>query len=140
MARNGDVRGARRAGSRAIRLTSANRRVRSARCLRRRALYEPRMLNARRLVAAFVLGVACGPSGPPPLAPAGIAELVLPADGDTLRRIAAEDDPAGRLERRRTVVAGVDRQLLMPAPDDALVPELFDVVVALAPRMESGAV
>jgi hypothetical protein len=98
------------------------------------------MRNARRLVAAVVLGVACGPSGPPPLAPAGIAELVLPADGDTLRRIAAEDDPAGRLERRRTVVAGVDRQLLMPAPDDALVPELFDVVVALAPRMESGAV
>ena len=28
----------------------------------------------------------------------------------------------------------------MSPPDDALVPELFDFVVALAPRMESGAV
>ena len=97
------------------------------------------MRNAGWLVATLALGLGCGPSTPP-LLPAGIAELQLPADSDTLRRIAADDDASGRLERRKAIVAGVDRQLLMPAPEDALVLELFDFVVALAPRMESGAI
>jgi hypothetical protein len=85
------------------------------------------------------LAVGCATSGPPVL-PAGIAELTLPTDAATLRRIALEEEPTGRLERRRAVLDGLNRQLLMSPPADALVPELFDFVVALAPRMESGTV
>ena len=95
--------------------------------------------RSRWLAATFVVCVGCSAPASYPL-PAGIAEMQLPADAATLRRIAADEDPSGRLERRRTIVAGVDRQLLMPPPDDALVPELFDFVVALAPRMEAGAI
>jgi hypothetical protein len=36
------------------------------------------------------------------------------------------------------VIAGASRQLLSPAPSDALVPELFDFLTAMAPRMEAG--
>ena len=35
---------------------------------------------------------------------------------------------------------GVDRRLLTAPPADALVPELFDFLCALAPRMEAGSV
>jgi hypothetical protein len=72
--------------------------------------------------------------------PTGIAQLVLPMDAESLRRVAAEDDPPKRLERRTRIISGVQRQLLMAPVDDALVPEMFDVLVALAPRMESGTV
>jgi hypothetical protein len=61
-------------------------------------------------------------------------------DAESLRRVAAEDDPPKRLERRTRIISGVRRQLLMAPLDDALVPEMFDVLVALAPRMESGTV
>jgi hypothetical protein len=98
------------------------------------------MAGARNGSATIVLAMLLGcatPQGSPSL-PAGIAELRLPADAATLRRIASDDDLAHRLDRRREILAGLNRQLLMPPPDDALVPELFDFVVALAPRMESG--
>ena len=88
----------------------------------------------------LLVWMGCATAPPPSPLPAGIAELVLPADAATLRRIAAEDDAPGRLERRRDLVAGMNRQLLMPPPDDVLVPELFDVAVALGPRMESGVI
>ena len=61
-------------------------------------------------------------------------------DAASLRRVAAEDDLPKRLERRTQIVAGVQRQLLMAPIDDTLVPEMFDVLIALAPRMESGTV
>jgi hypothetical protein len=94
--------------------------------------------NHRWPMVALAVLVGCAtPHGGPSL-PAGIAELRLPADAGTLRRIATDDDAARRLERRREIRAGLNRQLLMPPPDDALVPELFDFVVALAPRLESG--
>jgi hypothetical protein len=107
---------------------------------------------ARRRVTMLLLGAsmaACAPAGrpltpPTPLPlrtlPAGIAEIRLPADATTLRSVNDEDDAAGRLDRRREVVATLNRQLLMPPPDDHLVPELFDLVVALAPQMEAGVV
>jgi len=85
------------------------------------------------------LAIGCTTSGPPVL-PAGIAELQLPTDAATLRRVASEDEATGRIERRRAVLVGLNRELLMAPPDDRLVPELFDFVVALAPRMESGVV
>ena len=96
--------------------------------------------RSRWTAALLVVCLGCAAPAPYPL-PAGIAELVLPADAATLQRIAAEDDLVDRLARRREIIAGVDRQLLMTTqPDDALVPELFDFVVALAPRMESGTI
>jgi len=88
----------------------------------------------------LLVWIGCATAPPPSPLPAGIAELVLPADAATLRRIAADDDGSGRLDRRRHVVGGMNRQLLMAPPDDALVPELFDFAIALAPRMESGVI
>ena len=89
------------------------------------------------LVAAIVSG--CATATPPPL-PAGIAELSLPADARALTRIAADEDPSGSIARRRDVLTEVSRQLLMTSPPDALVPELFDVLTSIAPRMEAGAI
>ena len=58
----------------------------------------------------------------------------------SLARTAADEKASGTLAQRQAVLADVSEQLLMPLPPDALVPELFDVVVALAPRMEAGGV
>ena len=69
-----------------------------------------------------------------------IAQLTLPMDAASLHRVAAEDDPPKHLERRTRILSGVQRQLLMAPLDEALVPEMFDVLVALAPQMESGTV
>jgi len=88
----------------------------------------------------LLVWIGCATAPPPSPVPAGIAEIVLPADAVTLRRIAAEDDGSGRLDRRRDVVGNMNRQLLMAPPDDAHVPELFDFAIALAPRMESGVI
>lgn len=89
----------------------------------------------------LLLGCATQPPPPPPQQPpplAGIAELVLPADAASLRRTAASEERAGGIETRRGLLAGVHRQLLMAPPDDALVPELFDVLAVMAPRVEAG--
>jgi hypothetical protein len=86
-----------------------------------------------------LLLLGCAPAPPPPL-PAGIAELRLPQDSRGLARIAAEDDPGGSLARRRAALTDVARQLLNAPPPDALVPELFDLLTAMAPRMEAGVI
>lgn len=95
-----------------------------------------------RAALAIVLGavLGCGGTAPPSPLPAGLAELTLPRDSQTLARIAADEEPTGSIARRREVLAGVSRQLLMSPPADALVPEMFDVLTALAPRIEAGAV
>ena len=93
----------------------------------------------RLAVLVLLAAVACSTAPPPPL-PAGIAELHLPRDSRTLARLAAEDDPGGALDRRRGVLGEVSRQLLMAPPPDAYVPELFDLLTAVAPRMEQGAI
>jgi hypothetical protein len=55
-----------------------------------------------------------------------------------LAHLAAEDEQAGGVGRRREVVTDLhERLLLLPAPD-ALVPPLFDVASELAPRVASG--
>ncbi|HEV7732657.1 MAG TPA: hypothetical protein VGR62_10870 [Candidatus Binatia bacterium] len=92
------------------------------------------------LVAASVVVVGCSTTPPPPPFPTGIGQLSLRHDATTLARIAAEDEPTGSLARRRDVVNDVSRQLLTTPPDDALVPELFDLLAAMAPRMESGTI
>jgi hypothetical protein len=91
------------------------------------------------VLAVCLAAVACSTTPPPPL-PAGIAELYLPRDSRTLARLAAEDDPSGTLTRRREVLGEVSRQLLMPPPPDSYVPELFDLLTAVAPRMEKRAI
>ena len=55
-----------------------------------------------------------------------------------LANLAARDEKAGELARRREVVGRMNRQLLMEPPADAHVPELFDVVTLLSPRVASG--
>src|SRR5947207_440124 len=100
-------------------------------------------MRTRPALLALALCVGCSTGGGSPASsstPTGIAQLVLPTDAASLRRVAAEDDPPKRIERRARIVSGVQCQLLMAPVDDALVPEMFDVLVALAPRMESGTV
>jgi hypothetical protein len=90
------------------------------------------------VLSSIWLGCATQPGRPVP--PTGIAQLQLPMDAAALRRIAADEEAKGELARRRDILAGINRQLLMPSPDDVFAPELFDFVVVLAPRMESGTV
>src|SRR5262249_30380574 len=65
-------------------------------------------------------------------------QLLLPANAAELRKTAADEETKGELTRRRDILAGIDRQLLMPPPDGVFVPDLFEFVVALAPRVEPG--
>jgi hypothetical protein len=97
-----------------------------------------RLAPARALIPCLLAAALAGCTGSPaPALPTGIAQIQLRQDAATLRRIAAEDDPAGSLDRRRAVIADLNRQTLMAPPADALVPELFDLVTTMAPRMES---
>ena len=73
---------------------------------------------------------------PPPL-PASVRSLDPPFDVATLRRIAATDETRGCIDGRVRVVADVERQLRISPSEGALVPELFDVVLALARRLEA---
>lgn len=57
-----------------------------------------------------------------------------------LQRVAAREEHSGDLRERRQVVAHTNRLLLMPPPDDALVPELFDLVTQLSARIATGEV
>ena len=88
-------------------------------------------------VFAVALALAAWGCGPAPLLPTGIAQLQLRDDAATFRRVADAEEAAGTLERRRAVIADLNRQLLMPPPRDAIVPELFDLVAVMAPQMES---
>jgi hypothetical protein len=73
---------------------------------------------------------------PPPL-PTSVRELHPPFDAPTLRRIAAADETRRCIDGRIRVVADVERQLRIGPSERALVPELFDVVLALARRLEA---
>jgi hypothetical protein len=55
-----------------------------------------------------------------------------------LSRVAESENTSGKLERRREILAGLNRQLLMPPPPDALVPELFDLVTLVSSRVATG--
>src|SRR5262249_27628248 len=76
-----------------------------------------------RAIAVLALAVACSAPQAPPALPSGIAEMRIPYDAAALRGIASDEEAAKRLDRRREIVAGLNRRLLMPPPDDALVPE-----------------
>lgn len=66
------------------------------------------------------------------------SELVAAGAGWYLHRVAAREAASGDLTRRRQIVAGMHRMLLMPPPPDAMVPELFDVVTLVSQRAASG--
>ena len=91
------------------------------------------------LLITLVTTLGCGMAPPPPL-PSGIAELSLPRDSRTLARIAVQEEPTGSIAERRAILTEVSHQLLMGPPSDALVPELFDFLAAVAPRMEAGSI
>lgn len=91
-------------------------------------------------LSALALLLGCAAQPPPSPLPAGIAALTLPTDSAALRRTAAADEAASSTEQRRELLAGMNRQVLMGPPDDVLVPELFDFVVVMAPRMEAGVI
>ena len=55
-----------------------------------------------------------------------------------LSRVAESENTSGKLERRKEILTGINRQLLMPAPDDTLVPELFDLVTLVSSRVATG--
>jgi hypothetical protein len=57
-----------------------------------------------------------------------------------LSRIAARENASGSLDERRRMLAQMNRYLLMPPPDDAQVPELFDLVTQLSSRVATGEV
>src|SRR5262249_27993531 len=55
-----------------------------------------------------------------------------------LSRVAESETASGTIERRRQILVNVNKQLLMPAPPDALVPELFDLVTLVSSRVATG--
>ncbi len=55
-----------------------------------------------------------------------------------LSRVAESETATGKLDKRRDILTSVNRQLLMPAPPDALVPELFDLVTLVSSRVATG--
>jgi len=57
-----------------------------------------------------------------------------------LGRIAQSEGSSGTVERRRSILTQLNRYLLMPPPDDVLVPELFDLVTQLSSRVATGEV
>jgi hypothetical protein len=55
-----------------------------------------------------------------------------------LSRVAESENTSGKLERRKEILTTLNRQLLMPAPPDALIPELFDLVTLVSSRVATG--
>lgn len=55
-----------------------------------------------------------------------------------LSRVAEAENTSGKLDRRKQILLNLNRQLLMPPPPDALVPELFDLVTIVSSRVATG--
>lgn len=78
------------------------------------------------------------------LATAGVAawywqsQLIGRAAEWYLAGVAGREQDAADVSHRRRVVAAFNRQLLMPPPADAHVPELFDVTRVVARRVATG--
>ena len=66
------------------------------------------------------------------------SQLIGTAGRWYLGRIAASENQNGSVAKRREILAQMNRYMLMPAPDDALVPELFDLVTQLSSRVATG--
>ncbi len=57
-----------------------------------------------------------------------------------LERVAAEDQASGRITRRRPLIEGIHRRLLLEPPPEAMTAELYDVATLLASRIATGEV
>jgi hypothetical protein len=55
-----------------------------------------------------------------------------------LTRVAAKDEARGEIGGRRQLLEQIHRRLLMPAPPEAFVPELFDFATVLSSRVANG--
>jgi hypothetical protein len=66
------------------------------------------------------------------------SQLIGHAGSWYLGHIAASENQTGSVAKRRDILAQLNRYMLMPAPDDALVPELFDLVTQLSSRVATG--
>jgi hypothetical protein len=55
-----------------------------------------------------------------------------------LTRVSDAETSSGTIDRRRQILSTINKQLLMPAPPDALVPELFDLVTLVSSRVATG--
>lgn len=89
----------------------------------------------RWLLGLLLLAVTCGV-----LAWRWQSEIIGSAAGWYLGRMARAEQASGGLARRRDAVSRLNRTLLMPAPADPLVPELFDLMTALSSRVATGEV
>ena len=87
------------------------------------------------LLGLLVIGVAGGALGW-----VYQSELIGMASRWYLSRVAAKENETGDLTKRREILARIHGQLLMPPPDDRLVPELFDFSTALSSRVATGEV
>ena len=56
----------------------------------------------------------------------------------SLERISALEESTGGIANRRGIVGTIHRRLLMPAPPDGMVPELFNYVTLLSARVATG--
>lgn len=68
------------------------------------------------------------------------SEIIGKAASWYLSGIAQREQQSGDLTQRRDIVTRTHRMLLMKAPPDSLVPELFDLTTALAGRTATGAI
>lgn len=68
------------------------------------------------------------------------SEIIGVASRWYLSRVAAKENETGDLTKRRNILARIHGQLLMPPPDDRLVPELFDFSTTLSSRVATGEV
>ncbi len=66
------------------------------------------------------------------------SQLIGTAGQWYLGRIATAENQTGSIERRREMLTTLNRQMLMPPPADAMVPELFDLVTLLSSRVATG--
>jgi len=57
-----------------------------------------------------------------------------------MTRVASNENETGDLTKRRQILSQIHSSLLMPPPDDRLVPELFDFSTALSSRVATGEV
>ena len=55
-----------------------------------------------------------------------------------LSRVASGEEASGSIDERRKAVARIHRTLLVQPPDDAQVPELFDLVTVVSARVATG--
>jgi hypothetical protein len=93
------------------------------------------VMRSRRLLVALLIVVVVGA-----LAWRYQSELIGLGARWYLSRMAARESADNTLTRRRAVVSQFHRLLLMPAPPDGMVAELFDLITLLSERMASGAI